>query len=187
MSFQYRAIGIFPFFTATILFLTTGCIKISIPIPKPPSSTPPPGTSSSSGPFSATLADTAWTANYYTAYFYQGQGLFKLIGVADGTNGDSTYVVIMFRTPFQLNQPISSNNGPLDVYYDDWLYKFDWDAGNSSGYGVCNVTVTAYDSASHTIAGNFNGSLSDAMPSGNYLNTITVKNGAFNVTYTPQP
>jgi hypothetical protein len=186
MSLQHRAIGVFPFLTATILFLTTGCIKVSIPIP-PPVKTPPPGTTLSSGPFSATLADSAWTANYYTAYFYQGQGLYKLTGVADGTNGDSTYVVIMFRTPFQLNQPISSTNGPLDVYYDDWLYTFDWDAGNSSGYGVSYVKVTAYDSASHTIAGNFYGSLSSTLANASYSDTITVKNGAFNVTYTLQP
>lgn len=186
MSFQPRAIGILSFLAATILFLTTGCIKYSIPIPHPADSTSSTGTSPASGPFSATLGVTAWTANYYTAYFYQGQGLFQLTGVANGNNGDSTYVVISFRTPFQLNQPISSN-GPLDVYYVDWQSTFDWDAGNSSGDGVCYVKVTGYDSSSHTISGSFYGSLASTMPNASYTDTITVKNGAFNLNYIPQP
>jgi hypothetical protein len=112
--------------------------------------------------------------------------LYKFTGVANGTNGDSTYVVIMFSTPFQLNQPIGTNT-TAEVYYTNWLYTFDWDAGNSSGSQVCYVNVTANDPASHTIAGTFYGALGDAMPGNNNPNTFTIKNGAFNLTYTLQP
>jgi hypothetical protein len=153
MAYQHRTIGTITLLAATLLFLTSGCIKATIPIPPPPG-TPPSGTPPVSGPFSVTLADTAWTAKYYTAYFYQGQGLFQFTGVADGKNGDSTTVQITFRTPFQLNQPINTYNGPLDVNYGDMLGTYNWDAGNSSGYAVCYLDVTANDTVGHTIAGN---------------------------------
>jgi hypothetical protein len=186
MTYQHRSIGFFPLLAIIILFSTAGCIRTTIPI-APPANTPPPNTPPSSGPFSATLADTAWTALYYTAYFYQGQGLFKLTGIADGKNGDSTSLQVMFRTPFQLNQPISTYNEPLDVNYGDMLNTYAWDAGNSSGVAVCYLNITAYDSASHTIAGNFYGGLSWDIANTSYSDTISVKNGAFNLTYTLQP
>jgi hypothetical protein len=186
MAYQHRAIGAITLLAVTFLFLTSGCIKATVPIPPPPS-TSPPDTPPTSGPFSVTLADTAWTAKYYTAYFFQGQGLFQLTGVADGKNGDSTSVQITFRTPFQLNQPITSYNEPLDVNYGDMLNTYAWDAGNSSGFAVCYLDVTAYDTASHTIAGNFYGGLSWDIANQSYSDTISVKNGAFNLTYTLQP
>lgn len=190
MSYHPRAICTFFILAATILFLTGGCVKYSIPIPHPPVNvTPPdttsPGTPSPGGTFSATLGDSAWTANYYTANYYQGRQMFKMTGVANGTNGDSSYVVFYFYTPFRLNQPISTHTA--DVAYYDLQGKVDWDAGNSSGYGVSYINITAYDTAKHTIAGSFCGTLSNSTPGGNALQTITVKNGTFNVTYVIQP
>jgi hypothetical protein len=185
MSLKHRANGIVILFAAVFIFLMTGCIKMSIPIPPPPKASPP-ATPPSGGSFSANFADTAWTARYYTAYFYQGRNMFKFIGVADGMKGDSTYAVIMFYTPFQLDQPISTSVS-AEVYYADWLDTFDWDAGNNSGYAVSYVNVTAYDSASHSIAGSFHGYLSNAMPSGDFTKEIAVSNGTFNLTYTLQP
>lgn len=185
MSHQPRPIRIFSLLMATVLFLAIGCVKYSIPIPHPPANTTPPDTSSSGGTFSATLGDTAWTANYYTATYYQGRQMFKMTGVADGTNGDSTYVVFYFYTPFQLNQPISTDTA--DVAYYDLQGKIDWDAGNSSGYGVCYINITANDTAKHTIAGSFYGTLSNSTPGGNYLQTLSLKNGSFNLTYMLQP
>lgn len=184
MSFHPRPTGILLFLAVTSLFLTAGCIRTSIPIPHPPATTPPSNTPG--GTFSGTFADTAWTANYYTAYFYQSRGLYKFIGVANRANGDSAYVVIMFVGPFQLNQPIGTNTN-ADIYYTNWLGTFDWDAGNSSGNQLSYVNVTAYDPASRTIAGTFYGSLGDAMPNNTDPNKITIKNGAFNLTYTLQP
>ena len=190
MSYKLRAINIFPFLAATFLFVTTGCLKTEIPIAPPPGTPPttPPTTPPPSGTFSATVGGTAWTAKYYTAFYYQGQGLYQFTGVADGTSGDSTYLEVTFRPPFQLNQPINTNSGPLDFSYSDLQYKFDWDAGNSSGAGVCYLTITAYDSANHTIAGSFYGSMNDVViNNAPYSDTINVKSGVFNVTYTLQP
>jgi hypothetical protein len=186
MSLQHRVTGIILFLPATVIILMTGCIKYSIPIPPPPAvSTPPPSSTPSNGTLSVFLADSAWTASYYTAYYYQSQQLFKVRGVAPGMNGDSTFFVFYFYAPFQLNQPISTNRA--DVSYYDLQGKIDWDAGNNSGYAVSYMNITAFDSAHHTIAGNIYGTLDNSMPGGDYNQTITVKNGAFNLNYTLQP
>ena len=111
--------------------------------------------------------------------------MFKITGVSNGTNGDSSYVVFHFYTPFQLNQPISTDTA--DVAYYDLSGKVDWDAGNSSGNGVCFINITAYDPTNHTIAGSFYGALSNSTPGGDFSQKIAVKNGTFKVTYIDQP
>jgi len=191
MPSRLPAIPLFSLLAAIMLFSATGCVKYSIPIPHPPANTPPPDTTSGSTPgaggtFSVTLADTAWTANYYTAYLYHGRQMFKITGVANGKNGDSTYVVFTFYTPIQLNQPMSTSQTSDLAYYSYWG-DIDWDAGNSTGNAVSYINVSAYDPSKHTIAGSFYGTLNNSTPGGNYSPGLAVSNGMFNLTYTDQP
>jgi hypothetical protein len=109
--------------------------------------------------------------------------MFHVMGVSSGTHGDSTYVTFYFYTPFQLNQPISTDTADIS-YTTSMGEEFAWDAGNNGGRGgVCYFTVTAYDQVNHTITGSFYGSMADDRSNGNRPN-IDVKNGAFNVSYT---
>ncbi len=97
---------------------------------------------------------------------------------------DSSYIFLEFRGAFQLNTPIDSYVGSVLFDYGDFGSTF-YSAGGfgaappASNRGHVVLTITAWDSTAHSIAGTFNGSGFD-LP--NVTDSVSI-NGKFNTTY----
>jgi hypothetical protein len=99
---------------------------------------------------------------------------------------DSSYIFLEFRGVFQLNVPIDSYTRPVLFEYTNFNSVY-YSAGylanipNSPAipYGHTVVTITAWDSTQHSIAGTFTGSAIGAAPT----DSVAI-GGKFNTTYT---
>jgi hypothetical protein len=162
-----RAIALFVISSAFLL-AATSCKKSN-------------SNSSGNNSMSATVSGTAWANNIAVVGVSSssgGIGLFEIIGF-QFKGGDSTSFALDFASPFTLNQPFSSDTADVIIAYTDSKSGIDY--GALLGFGSAVITVTSYDSTSHTIGGTFNGVLYNT---GNFSDSVTVTNGKFNSSYT---
>ena len=135
-----------------------------------------PGCKKSNGAppaMTATIGDTTYqftsVANFHTVI----DSIFAF-NMERKQSADSSYIFLEFRGAFQLNVPIDSYDRFVIFEYGNFGPTF-YSAGSGTLGGHMVITVTAWDSTQHTIAGNFAGS---AIP-----DSIAVS-GKFNTTYT---
>jgi hypothetical protein len=124
----------------------------------------------------------------YLAFQSSGSdfGPYYAVAGAGVMGGDTVTLTVYFATPLVLDQQVSSdsnsfaridymllrNNAPYAVY----------SAANSYGGHAC-YTITAVDTAKHTIAGSFSGTATISTHVGNLPDSVVITNGAFNISY----
>jgi hypothetical protein len=168
-SISLLAIGML---AATTCLMTGGCKKSN-------SSSP-----TSQLQFTATVGDSAFKAtSTVSSLYYPGENRFILGGVYSPQPGDTTWIGVIFLNTFKLNVPINSDTSFVDIDYYNALTFTEWDAAQG-GIGNATVTVTAWDSSTHTISGIFSGMMFN---DNNLSDSIAVTNGQFNVDYTEVP
>lgn len=162
--------------SGTLLFtLVTGCTKDNA---KPNTNT----FILSKGVVSATVAGAAFQSQYMFGSYTTATSTVKMDGLQLNP-GDTTELSVYFPNTIQLNQPTALGPGYL-IYYSDWTSGLTYGGGLFSrqlGHGL--ITLTAWDSASHTIEGTFSGVLQD--PNGN--DSVVVANGQFSGSYNVVP
>jgi hypothetical protein len=144
--------------SSAFLLAVTGCKKSN-------------NNGSGSGTMSASIGGTAWANNYPLVSFYAssgGIGLFDIVGL-QFKGGDSTSLDLEFSSPITLNLPVNSDT------------KTQLNYGVLPGLGSAVLTITAYDSTGHTIAGTFSGVLYNLST---FTDSLVVTNGKFNSTFT---
>ncbi|HUB60764.1 MAG TPA: hypothetical protein VL978_08680 [Puia sp.] len=133
------------------------------------------------GTMTASLNDTAWTANYAVGGIYtQIADQFEIVG-ARSSSGDTTSFYLSFSTPFSVNQSISSDTSSLDVQYIDTKSGVFFDGGNIAGHSL--LTVTTYDLTNLKIGGTFSGVLYNVV---NSADSLVITGGTFNTAFTLQ-
>jgi hypothetical protein len=154
--------------SSAFLLAVTGCKKSN-------------NNGSGSGTMSASIGGTAWANNYPLVSFYAssgGIGLFDIVGL-QFKGGDSTSLDLEFSSPITLNLPVNSDTSAFLAAYTDTKTQLNY--GVLPGLGSAVLTITAYDSTGHTIAGTFSGVLYNLST---FTDSLVVTNGKFNSTFT---
>jgi hypothetical protein len=135
--------------------------------------------STNNGTMTASINDTAWTANYGVAGLYTVAADQCEVAGAQIKSGDSAAFYITFNTPITVNKTISSDSGLVDVQFDRGSALYD--GGALAGHSI--LTVTTWDSTNFKIGGTFSGVLYN-VTSG--VDSLTIAGGTFNATFTLQ-
>jgi len=129
----------------------------------------------------ATFGTTAFQATTYSNTYSEGSTTFT-INADMTTTADSSSLLLRFQSPFQLNVPFSSDTAlTTTVIYSTNQGLNNYIAGLDAAFGHCIMTITAWDSTQHTIAGTFSG---ETINSSNSADSLSMTNGKFNTTYT---
>lgn len=139
------------------------------------------GGSGGGNSLSASVSGSGWSTSFPTVGTYISLNQeFEILGL-QVKGGDSTAVALWFDAPFRLNVAMNSDTANVDVNYVEAKTGVEWDGGSDAGWSI--LTVTSYDSASHTIGGTFNGVLYQGGVPGD---SLVITNGKFNTTYSVQ-
>lgn len=126
--------------------------------------------------FSATLGDSSYqpSSEWISVNYAPVDTGFTITGEVIGTN---TQLFLTFAEPFTLNVPISTQtSGAIVAFESNTTTGVVFEARGPNNTHA-NITVTAWDPLSHTIAGNFSGVLYEDTDS------LVVTNGVFDVSY----
>jgi hypothetical protein len=165
---------IFSFVTATaviaVFFISalSGCKKSN--------------SNSNSAALSASVNGTAFQPSIQQGFLFTSNHYFALAG-GQIKAGDSLVLEVDLPDAVKVNQVFSlSDISAAALYYYDSKGNLNYAA--TSGVGTGSITVTAWDSVGHKIAGTFSGKLENI---GNGTDTVVVSNGQFNSSYTVTP
>ena len=151
---------------AAVLFVAFGCKKSSNN-----SSTPPGG-------MDASVNGQAFQASTTTGIFSASAGYIALFGIQ--TKGvDSSGIEVDILDTIKVGEPGLLANGFIINYGSNTGPTYS--GGDITGHGV--VTLSAWDTVNHTIAGTFSGVLYD----NGLIDSVVVTNGTFNTSYTLTP
>lgn len=129
----------------------------------------------------ATFGSTAFQATTYYNTYSESGGTFT-INADMTTTADSSSLLLTFPSPSQLNVPFNSDTAlKTTVIYSTDDGANNYIAGLDGAIGHCIMTITAWDSTQHTIAGTFSG---ETINSNNSADSLAITNGKFNLTYT---
>jgi heme/copper-type cytochrome/quinol oxidase subunit 1 len=145
----------------------------SLPACQKANSTPPPIT--------ATFGSTNFQSTTYSNTYSESTGTFT-INTDMTTVADSSSLLLRFQSPFQLNVPFNSDTAlTTTIIYTTNKGLNNYIAGLDDAFGHCVMTITAWDSTQHTIAGTFSG---ETINNSNSADSLSMTNGKFNTTYT---
>ncbi|HEV9037827.1 MAG TPA: hypothetical protein VGQ51_14430 [Puia sp.] len=139
------------------------------------------GGGSSVNGVTATVGSTGFSPAISVA-FYTESGAMWEVGGYTIKSGDTTALVVSIPSPVTVNTKMSTTNSAIGVEYYISGSNKDYLAG--PGWGSATLTVTSLDTTGHKIAGNFTGTLYNAM---NSNDSIKVTNGQFNTSYLLEP
>ena len=129
----------------------------------------------------ATFGSTNFQATTYSNTYSEGNGTFT-INADMTTTADSSSLLLTFKSPSQLNVPFNSDTAlTTTAIYSINQGADNYIAGLDAAIGHCIMTITAWDSTQHTIAGTFSG---ETINSNNSADSLSMTNGKFNLTYT---
>lgn len=149
-----------------LLSVNTGCKKSS--------NNEAPG---SAGTVTASVAGQSFNAQYVSGLYSVSAATIELGGM-QFSNGDTTSIALSIPDTLHVNVPYSVAGGPV-VGWANMKTGAAFEANPLGGTGT--VTLTAWDTTRHTIAGKFSGVL---LSMANGTDTLAVANGAFSVKYT---
>jgi hypothetical protein len=140
---------------------------------------------------SATVNGAAWSATLQSwATYYTANAQFQIWG-SELAGAYTLKFGLLIITPIMLNKPIGPDT-PINNfgYFNDVVYVDEKTINSYKSYdgqpdfgGHSTLTVTAYDSAGHTISGTFSGVLYNQA---NSNDSVLVTNGRFNTSFTVQ-
>jgi hypothetical protein len=137
--------------------------------------------SSSNGSITASINDTAWTANYSVAGLYTvAANEFEVVG-SQIKSGDSTIFYVNFNTPITAGKTISSDSGLVDIEFANSKGSALYDGGSLAGHSI--LTVTDWDSTNFKIGGTFSGVLYNINTG---TDSLIVTGGTFSTSFTLQ-
>jgi len=128
----------------------------------------------------ATFGSTAFQATTYSNTYSESSTTFT-INADMTTTADSSSLLLRFQSPSQLNVPFSSDTALTTTVIYSINQGLNYIAGLDAAFGHCIMTITAWDSTQHTIAGTFSGEM---INSSNSADSLSMTNGKFNTTYT---
>ena len=158
------AVAIAALFGIALLSTTSGCKKSS--------------SSGAGGQFSATYSGQTFTPNFVIGAYSRSEGIIALIGYKVAA-GDTTSLEVDIPDSVQVNEP-SPFAGGSGMYYLDSKTGTFYNGDEVDGSGL--VTLSSWDTTTHTLSGTFSGNLY-----GQNSDSLVVTNGHFNTTYTPGP
>jgi hypothetical protein len=167
MRFIFNRFLPFLVIPAALLLTAAGCSKSN--------------NNGSNASMTASVNDTAWTANFDVAGAYTvAADMFDIVG-GEIKSGDTTGFSITFYSPIVVNKSFSSDTASIDIQYQVTKTGALYDGGAFAGHSL--LTITSYDSNNFMIAGTFSGVLYN-------LNTgtdsLTVTGGTFSSSFTLQ-
>jgi hypothetical protein len=138
--------------------------------------------SGSGSGMSATVGSNSWSSGTSATQgiYVTSQGQFQ-IGGTQIKSADTSAFVLYFATPFTVGRAMNSDTVYVDVNYIDSKTLNLYDGGGEAGWSI--LTVTSYDSTSHSIGGTFNGVVYNLS---NSSDSLVIANGKFNSSYTLQ-
>ena len=129
----------------------------------------------------ATFGSTNFQATSYSNTYSESSSTFT-INADMTTTADSSSLLLTFKSPSQLNVPFNSDTAlTTTVIYSTGDGANNYIAGLDAATGHCIMTITAWDSTQHTIAGTFSG---ETINSNNSADSLGMTNGKFSLTYT---
>lgn len=131
------------------------------------------------------ITSTFGTANFQATSYsntYSESGSTFTINADMTTTADTSSLLLRFQSPSQLNVPFNSDTAlATTIIYSIGQGSDNYIAGLDAAYGHCLITITAWDSTQHTIAGTFSG---ETINSSSSADSLSMTNGKFNLTYT---
>jgi len=127
----------------------------------------------------ATVGSTAWQSQQAFGAEPSGDSFIFLTGYLK-SGSDSSWFEVDISDTAHVNQPDNNFSGST-VYYGIGTSKIY--SSDPFFYSHGSITVTSWDKAAHTIAGNFNGVFYNTQSSND---SIIVNNGHFNSSYVVQ-
>ena len=129
----------------------------------------------------ATFGPTNFQATTYSNSYSESSGTFT-INADMTTTADSSSLLLTFPSPSKLNVPFNSDTAlTTTVIYSTNDGANNYIAGLDGTSGHCIMTITAWDSTQHTIAGTFSG---ETINNNHSADSLGMTNGKFNLTYT---
>jgi hypothetical protein len=156
---------------ALLLGLITLALSAFLPACQKANNTPPAIT--------ATFGTTAFQSTTYSNTYSESSGTFT-INADMTTNTDSSSLLLSFQSLFQLNVPFNSDTTLTTTAIYTVNQGLNYIAGLDDALGHIVITITAWDSSQHTIAGTFSG---EAINGNNSADSLNMTNGKFNTTY----
>jgi hypothetical protein len=128
----------------------------------------------------ATFGSTNFQATSYSNTYSESGSTFT-INADMTTTADTSSLLLRFQSPSQLNIPFNSDTALTTTVIYSINQSVNYIAGLDAAYGHCIITITAWDSTQHTIAGTFSG---ETINSNSSADSLSMTNGKFNLTYT---
>jgi hypothetical protein len=128
----------------------------------------------------ATFGSTNFQATTYSNTYSESSSTFT-INADMTTTADTSSLLLRFQSPSQLNVPFNSDTALTTTIIYSINKTTNYIAGLDAAYGHCIITITAWDSTQHTIAGTFTG---ETINSSSSADSLGMTNGKFNTTYT---
>jgi len=128
----------------------------------------------------ATFGTTSFQATTYSNTYSESSSTFT-INADMTTTADTSSLLLRFQSPSQLNVPFNSDTSLTTTIIYSINQTTNYIAGLDAAYGHCIITITAWDSTQHTIAGTFTG---ETINSSSSADSLGMTNGKFNTTYT---